>query len=153
MGDHDLVAQVAADLGLTRAFWKIAMRPGKPLISGRLGAAHILGLPGNPVASVVCALVFLAPLIRALQGDPDASADQTETAIAGADLAANKGRRDYMRARLSRDSQGNLVATPEPMQDSSLLTELARSQALLIREPGAPPLPAGSPCRIRRLPA
>lgn len=153
VGDHDLLRPALARQGMTLDFWKIAMRPGKPLISGRIGSAHILGLPGNPVASVVCALVFLAPLIRALQGDPDAGADQTETAIAGADLPANKGRRDYMRARLSHDSQGRLVATPHPMQDSSLLTELAQSQALLIREPGAPPLSAGSSCRIRRLPA
>ncbi|MEK4034339.1 gephyrin-like molybdotransferase Glp [Methylocystis sp. IM3] len=152
VGDHDLLRPALARQGMTLDFWKIAMRPGKPLISGRLGAAHILGLPGNPVASIVCALVFLAPLLRALQGDPDAAADRTETAVAGADLPANKGRRDYMRARLSRDAAGRLVATPQPMQDSSLLTELAQSQALLIREPGEPPAPAGSPCRIMRLP-
>lgn len=152
VGDHDLLRPALARQGMTLDFWKIAMRPGKPLISGRLGEAHILGLPGNPVASIVCALVFLAPLIRALQGDPNAGADQTETAIAGANLPANKGRRDYMRARLSRDAEGRLVATPQPMQDSSLLTELAQSQALLIREPGDAPLPAGAPCRIWRLP-
>ncbi len=152
VGDHDLLRPALARQGMTLDFWKIAMRPGKPLISGRLGAAHILGLPGNPVASIVCAIVFLAPLLRALQGDPEAAADRTETAIAGADLPANKGRRDYMRARLSRDAAGRLVATPQPMQDSSLLTELAQSQALLIREPGEPPAPAGQPCRIMRLP-
>ncbi len=153
VGDRDLLRPALARQGMTLDFWKIAMRPGKPLISGRLGAAHILGLPGNPVASFVCALVFLAPLVRALQGDPQAGADPTETAIAGADLPANKGRRDYMRAKLAKDAEGRLVATPHPMQDSSLLTELAQSQALLIREPGAPPLPAGAPCRIWRLPA
>ncbi|WP_330084711.1 gephyrin-like molybdotransferase Glp [Methylocystis iwaonis] len=152
VGDHDLLRPALARQGMTLDFWKIAMRPGKPLISGRLGEAHILGLPGNPVASIVCALVFLAPLVRALQGDPKAGADQTETAIAGANLPANKGRRDYMRARLSLDAEGRLIATPQPMQDSSLLTELAQSQALLIREPGDAPLPAGAPCRIWRLP-
>jgi len=152
VGDRDLLRPALARQGMTLDFWKIAMRPGKPLISGRLGDAHILGLPGNPVASIVCALVFLAPLIRALQGDPRAGADQTEMAVAGADLPANKGRRDYMRATLANDPDGRLVATPAPMQDSSLLTELARSQALLIREPGEAPLPAGSPCRIWRLP-
>jgi molybdopterin molybdotransferase len=152
VGDRDLLRPALARQGMTLDFWKIAMRPGKPLISGRLGDAHILGLPGNPVASIVCALVFLAPLVRALQGDPNAAADQTEAAIAGADLPANKGRRDYMRARLARDDAGRLVATPQPLQDSSLLTELTQSQALLIREPGEPPLAAGSPCRIRRLP-
>jgi molybdopterin molybdotransferase len=150
VGDRDLLKPALARQGMTLDFWKIAMRPGKPLISGRLGDAHILGLPGNPVASIVCALVFLAPLIRALQGDAKAAADQTETAIVGADLPANKGRRDYMRARLTKDAQGRLVATPMPMQDSSLLTELAQSQALLIREPGDAPLPAGAPCRIWR---
>jgi molybdopterin molybdotransferase len=152
VGDRDLLRPALARQGMTLDFWKIAMRPGKPLISGRLGDAHILGLPGNPVASIVCALVFLAPLIRALQGDPDAGKDQTERAIAGADLPANKGRRDYMRAQLVTDAEGRLIATPTPMQDSSLLTELAQSQALLIREPGEPPLPAGAPCRIWRLP-
>lgn len=152
VGDHDLLRPALARQGMTLDFWKIAMRPGKPLISGRLGDAHILGLPGNPVASIVCALVFLAPLVRALQGDPRAAADKTEAAVAGANLPANKGRRDYMRASLTTDADGRLVATPQPMQDSSLLTELARSQALLVREPGAPALPAGAPCRIRRLP-
>ncbi|PPD41896.1 MAG: molybdopterin molybdenumtransferase MoeA [Methylocystis sp.] len=153
VGDHDLLRPALARQGMTLDFWKIAMRPGKPLISGRLGDAHILGLPGNPVASIVCALVFLAPLVRALQGDPRAGADQTEMAIAGADLPANKGRRDYMRATLATDADGRLVATPLPMQDSSLLTEFARSRALLIREPGDPPMAGGSPCRIWRLPA
>jgi molybdopterin molybdotransferase len=152
VGDRDLLRPALERQGMSLDFWKIAMRPGKPLIFGRLGAAHILGLPGNPVASIVCALVFLAPLIRALQGDPAAGDDQAEPAIAGADLPANKGRRDYMRARLNRDAQGRLVATPHPMQDSSLLTELAQSQALLIREPGEPPAAAGSVCHIRRLP-
>jgi molybdopterin molybdotransferase len=152
VGDRDLLKPALARQGMTLDFWKIAMRPGKPLISGRLGEAYILGLPGNPVASIVCALVFLAPLIRALQGDPDAGADRTEAAIAGADLPANKGRRDYMRATLTKDARGRFVATPMPMQDSSLLTELTQSQALLVREAGDAPLPAGSPCRIWRLP-
>ncbi len=152
VGDRDLLRPALARQGMTLDFWKIAMRPGKPLISGRLGAAHILGLPGNPVASIVCALVFLAPLLRALQGDPEAGKDETERAIAGADLPANKGRRDYMRAQLATDAEGRLIATPLPMQDSSLLTELAQSQALLIREPGEPPAPAGAPVRVWRLP-
>lgn len=151
VGDHDLLRPALTRQGMTLDFWKIAMRPGKPLISGRLGDAHILGLPGNPVASIVCALVFLAPLIRALQGDPDAGADRTEAALAGVDLPANKGRRDYMRATLTKNAEGRLVATPLPMQDSSLLTELAQSQALLIREPGDGPSPKGSACRILRL--
>ncbi|MCX7899725.1 MAG: molybdopterin molybdotransferase MoeA, partial [Methylocystis sp.] len=152
VGDRDLLRPALERQGMALDFWKIAMKPGKPLIHGTLGDARILGLPGNPVASFVCALVFLAPLIRALQGDPRAGEDRSETARAGADLPANKGRRDYMRAALTRDDEGALVATPQPMQDSSLLTELARSQALLIREVGAPPLAKGAPCKILRLP-
>ena len=152
VGDHDLMRPALARQGMALDFWKIAMRPGKPLIHGSLGQAHILGLPGNPVAAYVCALVFLAPLIRALQGDPAAAADRTETVVAGAALPANKGRRDYMRAKLSTDALGRLVATPQPLQDSSLLTELQQSQALLIREPLAPALAAGEPVRILRLP-
>lgn len=152
VGDHDLLRPALARQGMALDFWKIAMRPGKPLIHGSLGQTHILGLPGNPVAAYVCALVFLAPLIRALQGDSAAAADQTESVLAGANLPANKGRRDYMRATLSTDAQGRRIATPQPLQDSSLLTELQQSQALLIREPHAPALDAGAPVRILRLP-
>ena len=147
-----LLRPALARQGMTLDFWRIAMRPGKPLIHGMLGETRILGLPGNPVAAIVCALVFLAPLIRALQGDPRAGADESEAAVAGAPLKPNKGRRDFMRARLGRDAEGRLVATPEPLQDSSLLTELVRSQALLIREAGAPAVEAGGPCRVLRLP-
>lgn len=152
VGDHDLLRPALARQGMTLDFWRIAMRPGKPLIHGRLGETRILGLPGNPVAAIVCALVFLGPLVRALQGDPRAGADESEAAIAGADLRANKGRRDYMRARLTRSDDGRLVATPQELQDSSLLTELTRSQALLIREAGAPTVAKGEACRILRLP-
>jgi molybdopterin molybdotransferase len=152
VGDHDLLRPALARQGMTLDFWRIAMRPGKPLIHGTLGETRILGLPGNPVAAIVCALVFLAPLIRALQGDPRAGADESEAAVAGAPLKPNKGRRDFMRARLGRDAEGRLVATPEPLQDSSLLTELVRSQALLVREAGAPAVAAGGACRVLRLP-
>ncbi len=153
VGDHDLLRPALARQGMALDFWKIAMRPGKPLIHGALGQTHILGLPGNPVAAYVCALVFLGPLIRALQGDPDAAADRSETVFAGVALPANKGRRDYMRATLSADAHGRRLATPQPLQDSSLLTELQQSQALLIREPLAPALSAGEPVRILRLPS
>lgn len=152
VGDRDLLRPALARQGMTLDFWRIAMRPGKPLIHGALGDMRILGLPGNPVAAIVCALVFLSPLLRALQGDPRADADPSEAAVAGANLPANKGRRDYMRATLTTNADGRLVATPQPLQDSSLLTELARSQALLIREPGAPPAKAGDVCRIWLLP-
>jgi len=151
VGDHDLLRPALAGAGMTPGFWRIAMRPGKPLIFGRLGEAFVLGLPGNPVSSYVCALLFLTPLLRALQGDPQAGADKTEGALLGVDLPANKARRDFLRAKLSQDAQGRLIATPQPLQDSSLLTELAQSQALLIREIGAPAGLAGDPCRILRL--
>jgi molybdopterin molybdotransferase len=151
VGDHDLLRPALAKQGMRLDFWRIAMRPGKPLIHGSLGETRILGLPGNPVAAIVCALVFLAPLVRALQGDPNAGDDPSETAVAGADLAPNKGRRDYMRAKLEKDSHGRVVATPHRLQDSSLLTELVQSQALLIREIGAPAVKSGDPCRILRL--
>ncbi len=151
VGDHDLLRPALASEGMTLDFWRIAMRPGKPLIFGRLGEAFVLGLPGNPVASYVCALVFLAPLLRALQGDPTAGGDKTEGAVLGCDLPANKGRRDFMRATLMQDALGHLVARPQPLQDSSLLTELVRSQALLLREIDAPAAKAGDPCRILRL--
>ncbi len=151
VGDHDLLRPALAREGMTLDFWRIAMRPGKPLIFGRLGAAFVLGLPGNPVASYVCALMFLAPLLRALQGDQTAGEDKSESAFLGRDLPVNKARRDFLRATLSKDAEGRLIATPEPLQDSSLLTELVRSQALLLREIGAPPAKAGDPCRILRL--
>ncbi len=112
----------------------------------------MLGLPGNPVASYVCALVFLAPLLRALQGDPTAGEDKTEGALLGVDLPANKGRRDYLRARLSRTPRDGSSPRRCRCRNSSLLSELAGAQALLIREVDAPPAKAGEPCRIFRLP-
>ena len=151
VGDHDLLRPALLEQGMKLDFWRIAMRPGKPLIYGSLGDMRILGLPGNPVAAFVCSLVFLCPLIRAMQGDPQASEVQMEPAIIGLDLPANKSRRDYMRASLTRDADNRLIATPQPLQDSSLLTELTQSQALLVREAGASALMKGDPCSIIRL--
>ena len=150
VGDRDLLRPALEQEGMTLDFWRIAMRPGKPLIFGRLGDALVLGLPGNPVAAFVCGQLFLKPLLRALQGDPDADADRTEIVLLGSDLPANKSRRDYLRARLTWNSDGLIVATPQPLQDSSLLTELARSQALIVREIGEAPSRVGDPCRILR---
>lgn len=151
VGDHDLLRPALLEQGMKLDFWRIAMRPGKPLIYGSLGDMRILGLPGNPVAAFVCSLVFLCPLIRAMQGDPQASEVQMEPAIIGLDLPANKSRRDYMRASLTRDADNRLIATPQPLQDSSLLTELTQSQALLVREAGASALMKGDPCSVIRL--
>lgn len=151
VGDHDLLRPALLEQGMKLDFWRIAMRPGKPLIYGSLGDMRILGLPGNPVAAFVCSLVFLCPLIRAMQGDPQASEVQMEPAIIGLDLPANKSRRDYMRASLTRDAENRLIATPQPLQDSSLLTELTQSQALLVREAGASALMKGDLCSVIRL--
>jgi molybdopterin molybdotransferase len=151
VGQHDLVQSALTRRGMQLGFWRIAMRPGKPLIHGSMGAMSILGLPGNPVSSIVCAILFLVPLIRHLQGDPDAGAPQDEPAILGADLPANDGRKDYLRARLSRDGEGRPLATPASRQDSSMLRVLADSNCLIIREPHAPPTRAGDACRVMRM--
>ena len=129
----------------------IAMRPGKPLLFGRLPPMRVLGLPGNPVSSLVCAILFLAPLIRALSGRTDVH-HAHETARLGRDVAANDMREDYLRARLAVRENGDLIATPVDHQDSSLLANLAAARALVIRPPFAPAALAGSPCDILRLP-
>jgi len=152
VGDHDLVKRSLEAEGVTMAFWKIAMRPGKPMMHGRLGAMRVIGLPGNPVSSYVCGFLFLVPLIRALSGR-SAVAHAHETALLGRDVAANDVREDYLRARLERRGDGALIAIPVDHQDSSLLGNLAAAQALVIRPPFAPKAPAGSACDILRLPA
>lgn len=151
VGDHDLVQSALTKEGMELGFWRIAMRPGKPLIHGRLGPMHIMGLPGNPVSSIVCSLIFLIPLVRKLCGDRQAGADATQPAILGADMKANDQRQDFLRATLSTDAEGRVVATPQALQDSSLLSVFSRSQALLIRPPHAPAAKAGEDCRILRL--
>lgn len=152
VGDHDLVKSALAQEGMELGFWRIAMRPGKPLIHGRLGDMLILGLPGNPAASIVCALLFLVPLVRALCGDPTAGEDQSEAARLGAALPANGPREDFMRARLMRRNDGLPIAIPFAEQDSSLLSVFAKAQCLLIRPPHAPPAREGDLCRVIRLP-
>jgi molybdopterin molybdotransferase len=152
VGDHDLVKQSLEAEGVAMAFWRIAMRPGKPMMHGRLGAMQVLGLPGNPVSSYVCGFLFLVPLIRALTGRA-AVHHRVETALLGRDVAANDLREDYLRARLELRADGVLIATPVDHQDSSLLGNLAAAQALVIRAPFAPKAAAGSACDILRLPA
>jgi len=150
VGDYDLVQRALVDSGLSLGFWRIAMRPGKPLMHGRLGAMRLLGLPGNPVSAVVCAVLFLAPLLRALVGDPAAGADLSEPAVFGVDIAANDKRQDYLRASLARGADGALAATPLPSQDSSLIKLMARAQGLIVRAPHAPAAKRGDACRIIR---
>jgi molybdopterin molybdotransferase len=152
VGDHDLVKSALAQEGMELGFWRIAMRPGKPLIHGRLGEMLVLGLPGNPAASLVCALLFLVPLIRALCGDPMAGEDRSEPAWLGTALPANGEREDYMRATLMRSHDGLPIALPFAEQDSSLLSVFAKAQCLLIRPPHAPPAQNGDLCRVIRLP-
>lgn len=148
VGEHDLVQSALLREGMSLAFWRIAMRPGKPLLFGALGPMRIIGLPGNPVSSIVCALVFIRPLIRALLGMPDAMADQTRPALAGKAMPGNDERQDYVRARISGERDGVPVVTPHARQDSSMLSTLGASDALIIRAPHAPVLEAGAPCRI-----
>ena len=151
VGDHDLVKRSLEACGVAMAFWRIAMRPGKPMMHGRLGAMRVIGLPGNPVSSYVCGFLFLVPLIRALLGRTSVHHPR-ETALLGADLAANDQREDYLRARLEARADGELIATPVNHQDSSLLGNLAAARALVVRPPFAPAAAKGSPCEILRLP-
>lgn len=149
VGEHDLVQRALASEGLELSFWRVAMRPGRPMMHGRLGGMHVLGVPGNPVSSYVCAFLFLMPLIGQLSGRPDAE-HVPEPARLGRDLPANDERTDYLRATLAMEPDGP-VATPVPAQDSSLMAPLARAHCLLIREPHAPAAVAGSPCVILKL--
>jgi molybdopterin molybdotransferase len=150
VGDYDLVQQALAGEGLALSFWKIAMRPGRPMLHGRLGAMHVLGLPGNPVSAYVCSFLFLLPLIRRLAGRTDIER-VPEAAVLGGDLPENDERADYLRATLAVGPDGSQVATALPVQDSSMLAPLAAADCLLIREPHAPAARAGSACSILRL--
>ena len=151
VGDHDLVQQSLVAAGVDISFWKIAMRPGKPMMHGRRGAMRIIGLPGNPVSSYVCGFLFMVPLLRALSGRSEVQHFR-EAAVLGRDLAANDHREDYLRTRLEW-LDGKLVATPVMKQDSSLLGNLAVAEGLLVRPPHAAAAKAGHPCDIIRLPA
>ena len=151
VGDHDLVKTALEIEGVNIAFWRIAMRPGKPMLHGRLGAMRVVGVPGNPVSSYVCTMLFVVPLIRALSGASIVHHVRAQAALGG-DVAANDLREDYLRARLEERKDGRLIATPVSQQDSSLLANLAGTQALLIRTPFAPAAKAGALCEILRLP-
>ncbi|WP_300016976.1 gephyrin-like molybdotransferase Glp [uncultured Roseobacter sp.] len=144
VGDHDLVAPVAEELGMQQSFYKVAMRPGKPLMAGRLNGTPMIGLPGNPVSALVCGKVFVAPVIRAMLGLGAHPAPQMQTTLAAA-LPANGPREHYMRATVASDG---LRAFDQ--QDSSLLSILARANALLVRPPHDPARDPGE--RISYLP-
>jgi molybdopterin molybdotransferase len=143
VGEHDLVQKMLGKEGLEVDFWKIAMRPGKPLIFGRLGRTPLLGLPGNPVSAMVCAVIYLGPALRRMLGIVEKSRP-APTAILGAPLPENDERQDYLRATLDIDENGRLVARPFQLQDSSNFARLAKADCLVVRAPHAPAAPAGA---------
>ncbi len=147
VGDHDLVRKILGDEGLELDFFKVAMRPGKPLIFGRLGDVPVLGLPGNPVSAGVTSVVFLKPAMAVMLGI-GGDGGPPPTALLGRDLPANDGRQEYMRAVLAVDDQGNPVATPFEKQDSAMLARFAEADCLLIRPPHAPSATAGTRVEI-----
>lgn len=146
VGDHDLVQATLLAAGMQLDFWRIAMRPGKPLMVGNLGPTPVLGLPGNPVSSLVCGLLFLEPLIRKLASLPPVK--RAATAEAAVAFAANDQRQDYVRATLTKSPTGSWLATPFGKQDSSMMKIFAQADCLIIRPPHAPSVPAGAPCPI-----
>jgi molybdopterin molybdotransferase len=151
VGEYDLVQPALAAEGVDLSFWKIAMRPGKPMMFGLLGEMRVLGVPGNPVSAYVCSLLFLAPLIRKLLGRSDTHLPPAK-GVLGRDLPQNDEREEYMRATLVL-RQGTWIATPFPNQDSSMLVPLAAADCLVIRPPFAPAAKAGDPCVFLKLDA
>ena len=149
VGDHDLVAPALAELGLALDFWKIAMRPGKPLMHGSLGSVRLLGLPGNPVSSYLCALLFLKPAIERLLGLPGAPPRPVRAVVTTA-LRENDRRADHLRCRLTEAVDGTLHAEPFGRQDSGMLRALAQSDGVILRAPHAPAVAAGSGVEVLR---
>lgn len=136
VGDHDFVREALIQSGVRLAFWKIAMRPGKPFMYGRRGRQHVMGLPGNPVSALVCARLFLKPLLMGLQGLP-----MEEPAIYGrldTAMRPNDGRQDYVRATMTVTADGGRTVTPFARQDSSMLRTFRQADCLIVRPPQAP---------------
>ena len=149
VGDHDYVQEALRNSGVKIDFWKIAMRPGKPFMYGRRKGQHILGLPGNPVSALVCARLFLKPLVDAFLGLP-VSDDLVEARL-GAPMKENDSRQDYVRATLTESSEGLRTVTPYNKQDSSMQRTFREAHALIVRPPFAPPASAGDVVKILRL--
>jgi len=151
VGDHDLVKPALLALGVALEFEKLALRPGKPMLFGRLGhkgrIVRFLGLAGNPVSSLVASYIFLRPLVNRLAGRPARFAEPVAAGLGGP-VRANDERQDYLRAAIRRDADGTLVATPLETQDSSMLAALARAGALVVRAPHAPAAMAGEACEV-----
>lgn len=149
VGDHDLVQKGLARRRFTPDFWRIAMRPGKPLMFGYIDTLPVLGLPGNPVSALVCALLFLRPVLRRMQGEP-APFPKLEQAVLQAPMAANDSREDYVRAQLDIAPDGRLLALPFPKQDSAMLMTLASADGLIRRPVSAPPVEKGETVQVVR---
>ncbi len=149
VGDHDLVARVADAEGLSSSFYKVAMRPGKPLMAGKIGSSALIGLPGNPVSSMICGMIFILPMLKGFLGLPTGPMPR-QTARLAVDLPANGPREHYMRACVVEGAEHPLV-TPAGRQDSSLLTVLAGASALMVRPAHQGPLSAGSLVDILKL--
>jgi molybdopterin molybdotransferase len=150
VGEHDLVQEALKARGMRLDFWQIAMRPGKPLMHGMLGRTAMLGLPGNPVSALITGILFALPAIERLSGLPG-DPPPVATAALGAPLDANDHRADHLRARLERGADGAVVATAFSRQDSAMLRLLTLADALILRPPHAPALPAGAEVPIIRL--
>ena len=147
VGDHDLVQSVLGEIGFELDFWKIAMRPGKPLIFGSIGDTQVLGLPGNPVSSLVCALIFLRPAIFRMLGLIYSGLNVLPARI-NSRLGANDERQDYLRATLRTEKNGELTAIPFERQDSSMISLLVQSEALIVRPPYDPPVARGDRVKV-----
>jgi molybdopterin molybdotransferase len=152
VGEHDLVRSALLEDGLELDFWQIAMRPGKPLMVGRYRGTPMLGLPGNPVSTFVCALLFLGPALARLSGAPERGEPMARARLA-VPLGENDRRQDYLRARLSRAADGVLEVAPFEVQDSSMMRILASADCLVLRPPQAPPAAAGTMVPIIPFPA
>jgi molybdopterin molybdotransferase len=147
VGERDLVASALAGEGLKLDFAKVAMRPGKPVLYGRLGSQRLLGVPGNPVSALVCAYVFLVPMLRAMLGLAEDKRPSPE-AVLGEGLPANGDRQNYMRATSTWREDGERVVRALPSQDSSLVAAFTRADCLIVRPPGAHALPEGVRVKI-----
>jgi len=152
VGDHDLIRSVLGENGLDINFYKIAMRPGKPLIFGHLNETPMLGLPGNPVSTLVCSIMFMAPAIAKMLGLPADIFHSKKIVTLGCDLQENDQREDYLRAIIENDDTGKIIATPYSKQDSAMLAKLAKAQALVIRPPFAKAAQSGDKIEIIELP-
>lgn len=149
VGDHDLIVPALTQEGFSIAFHRMAMRPGRPMLLGLSDNLRVIGLPGNPVSAFVCAFLFLVPLLRKLQGRSDAL-PQTESALLGRAVDVNDHRQDFLRAKFTRRGDGQLIATPFKLQDSSMQAVLHAADGLVVRAPHAPAAPEGAPCDVLR---